>query len=349
MTSILPLVAVLCIAGIAWAGGSFPFTRPVFGTMVPGLAFMLFAAGMVIRVTRWALTPEPFRIPTTCGQQKSLPWIKAGWIENPSSRGGVIVRMALEVLLFRSLFRNTTTALTSEPIAGAGDIRTSSAGEASRSARFTNYEQKWLWLAAICFHWSLLIVVLRHLRFFTEPTPKFVAAIASVDGFFQVGTPPLYLTDLTLLAGLGYLLFRRLRDVQVRFISLFQDYFALYLLIAIAGSGVLMRYFVRQDVVAAKQLTLGLVTLSPVVPPETGAIVFIHLFLVCVLLACLPFSKLMHLAGVFLSPTRNLGNTSRLRRHLNPWNAPVQVHSYEEWEDEFRDKIKAAGLPVERG
>jgi hypothetical protein len=33
---------------------------------------------------------------------------------------------------------------------------------------------------------------------------------------------------------------------------------------------------------------------------------------------------------------------------VNPWNYPVKVHTYEEWEDEFRDKMKAAGLPVER-
>ena len=31
-----------------------------------------------------------------------------------------------------------------------------------------------------------------------------------------------------------------------------------------------------------------------------------------------------------------------------PWNYPVKVHTYEEWEDEFHDKIEAAGLPVER-
>ena len=122
-----------------------------------------------------------------------------------------------------------------------------------------------------------------------------VAAIAAVDGFFQLGSPPLYLTDVTLLGGLGYLLCRRLRDVQVRFISLFQDYFALFLLIGLAGSGVLMRYFVRQDVVAAKQLAMGLVTLSPSVPPAAGAFVFVHLFLASVLLAYFPFSKLMHM------------------------------------------------------
>ena len=68
----------------------------------------------------------------------------------------------------------------------------------------------------------------------------------------------------------------------------------------------------------------------------------------CTLLAYFPFSKLMHMAGVFLSPTRNLSNDSRIVRHVNPWNYPVKVHTYEEYEDEFRDKMIEAGLPVEK-
>jgi len=67
-----------------------------------------------------------------------------------------------------------------------------------------------------------------------------------------------------------------------------------------------------------------------------------------VLLAYFPFSKLMHAPGVFLSPTRNLANDSRAKRHINPWSYPVKVHTYEEYEDEFRDAMKEAGLPVEK-
>ena len=73
-----------------------------------------------------------------------------------------------------------------------------------------------------------------------------------------------------------------------------------------------------------------------------------HLFLVSVLIAYFPFSKLMHMGGIFLSPTRNLANNSRMRRHVNPWNYDVKVHTYEEYEDEFRPVMMAAGLPVEK-
>jgi hypothetical protein len=65
------------------------------------------------------------------------------------------------------------------------------------------------------------------------------------------------------------------------------------------------------------------------------------------LAAYFPFSKLMHAGGVFLSPTRNLANNSRSRRHVNPWNYPVKTHTYAEWEEEFHDKIQAAGIPLE--
>jgi nitrate reductase gamma subunit len=349
MNAIWSLTVVVALAGIAWAGGALALLRPVFGLAVPALAVGIFLVGVAARVVGWARTPVPFRIPTTCGQQKSLSWIKASWIESPWTRTGVVVRMALEVLLFRSLFRHTRGAITTEPVPGAQGPAGEAPGAAPAAARMVYGEQKWLWLAALAFHWSFLVVLVRHLRFFLEPTPALVGALAAVDGFFQLGAPVLYASNITLLAALGYLLVRRLSDAQVRYISLFQDYFALYLLVGVVVTGVLMRYVVRPDIVAIKQLTLGLVTFAPVVPAGVSPLFFVHLFLLSVLVAYFPFSKLMHMAGVFLSPTRNLANNNRMRRHVNPWNHPVSVHTYEEWEDEFREKMKSAGLPVEKG
>lgn len=348
MNALVSLIVVLLLIGAAWVGGSVDALRWVFAIALPGLAILIFLAGIAAKVLAWARVPVPFRITTTCGQQRSLPWIKSARLESPWTKAGVIGRMALEVLLFRSLFRNTKAAMTTERVGDAHGDHHGPADPTPGPARLVYGEEKWLWIAALAFHWSFLIVLLRHLRFFTEPAPAFVGVLAAVDGFFQVGAPVLYATDIAILVALGYLLVRRFADAQVRFLSLFQDYFALYLIIGLAGSGVLMRYFIRQDVVAAKELAMGLVTCSPVVPEGAGPLLLVHLFLLSVLLAYFPFSKLMHMAGVFLSPTRNLANTNRMRRHVNPWNYPVKVHTYEEWEDEFRDKLKAAGLPVER-
>ena len=83
----------------------------VFGVVLPYAAIAVFLAGVAWRVIRWSGAPVPFRIPTTCGQQKSLPWIKAGYWITRLRRSGVILRMALEILLFRSLFRNNRAEL----------------------------------------------------------------------------------------------------------------------------------------------------------------------------------------------------------------------------------------------
>jgi len=109
-----------------------------------------------------------------------------------------------------------------------------------------------------------------------------------------------------------------------------------------------MRHFYKVDLAKVKNLILSLILFRPEIPQGIGLIFYVHLFLVCGLLVYFPMSKLMHMGGVFLSPTRNLANNSRRRRHINPWNYPVKVHTYEEYENEFREKMKAAGIPVEK-
>jgi hypothetical protein len=49
-----------------------------------------------------------------------------------------------------------------------------------------------------------------------------------------------------------------------------------------------------------------------------------------------------------MSPTRNLANNNRAKRHVNPWNYEVHTHTYEEYEDEFREVMREAGLPLEK-
>jgi nitrate reductase gamma subunit len=216
--------------------------------------------------------------------------------------------------------------------------------------------EKWLWLAALVFHYSFLVVVLRHLRFFTEPIPEFVKLIEHLDSFMQVGVAPfpgfmvpdVMISGFILLAAVSFLFLRRLLIPQVAYVSLPTDYFPLFLISAIAQSGILMRYLLKVDIVSVKELAMGLFTFHPKVPEGIGVLFYIHLFLVCVLIAYFPFSKLVHMAGIFLSPSRNLSNNSRFVRHVNPWNYPVPVHTYEEYEGEFRDKMIEAGLPVEK-
>jgi nitrate reductase gamma subunit len=334
---ILSFITVLVLVFIPFVGMQVANLQVLFGVIIPYAAISLFLVGVVGRLLLWSFSAVPFRIPTTAGQQKSLPWIKPNKIENPSSAAGVFGRMLLEILLFRSLFRNSTMEFREGP-------------------RVTYEWEKWLWLSAILFHYSFAVVVIRHLRFFTQPVPAFVNILESLDAFMQTGIGPLpglmlpgmYLSGVVLLAAAGYLFLRRVYIPTVRYISLPTDYFPLFLIIAIATTGILMRYLLKVDVVSVKELALGLVTFHPIVPRGIGVLFYMHLFSVCCLIAYFPFSKLVHLGGVFLSPTRIMANNNRFVRHINPWNYPVKVHTYDEYEEEFREKMVEAGIPVEK-
>lgn len=323
------LIAVVALVLVALFGVEAIGLDTLFGVVIPYIASAVFVVGIVYRIIDWAKVPVPFRIPTTCGQGKSLPWIKADNLESPYNMWGLIGRMALEVLLFRSLFRNTKAELREGPNVVYGSA-------------------KWLWLGGIAFHYAFLTIVIRHIRFFVEPIPSFVEILSSLDGFFQILVPTLFLTDIAFLAAVTYLFLRRVLVPQMRYISLPADYFPLLLILGIAISGVLMRNVWKVDLLSVKQLAMGLFTFHPVVPAGINPIFYVHLFLVSVLFAYFPFSKLMHAGGVFLSPTRNLANVNRSERYVNPWNYPVKVHTYEEYEDEFRAKMKEAGIPVDK-
>ena len=327
MKVIYPLIAVLLLAAVGYLGAAAGLDF-LFGVIIPYLSVILFFVGFTWRIFDWMKSPVPFRIPTTCGQAKSLKWIKRDELESPSGFWGVVGRMSLEVLFFRSLFRNNKAEISPGP-----------------SLAYTS--SKWLWIAGLIFHWSLLVIVLRHYRFFLASIPGFVEFLESIDGFLQITLPTLYITDLLLVLAVTFLVLRRLASAQMRIISLSTDYFPLFLILAIALSGISMRYLDKVDIVAVKVLVQGLVSFQFDAPGEIGAIFYVHLFLVCVLASYFPFSKLMHMGGIFLSPTRNLANNSREKRHINPWNPEVKFRTYKEYEDEFREKMVKADLPTE--
>ena len=329
MKILLPLFTVIALVVIAFVGVQANL-QSVFGIIIPYIAVAIFIVGFVVRVFKWGSSPVPYRIPTTAGQMKSFaPWIKANKIDNPSTPGAVFVRMLLEVFLFRSLFRNTKTQL-------------------YPGTKLAYGSEKFLWLAGLAFHWSFLIIFVRHFRFFMLDVPFVIKTIEGLDSFLQIGAPLLYMTDVVLVAAVTFLFLRRVLMPQIKYISLPADYFPLFLILGIAISGIFMRYFTKVHVVGIKELVLGLLSFSPVIPEGISPVFYVHLFLVSTLLAYFPMSKLMHMGGVFLSPTRNMANNSREIRHINPWNHPVHVHTYEEYENDFREKMKKAGLPVEK-
>lgn len=327
MRFVVALVVVSGVFALGAVGGALGLGWFV-GVVVPYTAAVVFLVGIIYRIVGWARSPVPFRIPTTCGQERSLDWIPYSKLDNPSSGWGALGRMALEVLFFRSLLRNTSARMIGDRLVYTTDLS--------------------LWAGAMAMHWSLLVILIRHLRLVLVPVPGVVTFVEGLDGFFDVGIPVFFVSSIVFGLALSYLLVRRLVSPQLRYISLVGDYFALLLLLGIGTSGFLLRHVVRGDVPAIKELALGLARFHPVLPDGVPWMFFGHLFLVSLLLTYFPFSKLVHMPGVFLSPTRNLANNNRAVRHVNPWDYPVTVHTYEEYEDELREKMVGVGIPVER-
>ena len=198
----------------------------------------------------------------------------------PTTRRGVALRMFLEVTLFRSLFRSN----------------------------------KWIWLFGWLFHVALLAVLLRHLRYFTEPVWGWVALIQPAG---------LY-AGFALLAGLAGLWARRFLVDRVRYISAPSDHLMLALLAAIAASGLAMKYLAHTDIVALKAFFLGLMAFDWR-PLPADPVLLTHLALVAVLMIVFPVSKLLHAPGVFFSPSLNQVDDASERRHAAGWSARI-VH-----------------------
>ena len=196
----------------------------------------------------------------------------------PTTRGGVALRMTREVVFFESLFK----------------------------------ANKWTWLFGWLFHASLLLVLLRHVRYFQEPV---WAPIVWVQFVGTYAGP-------TLAVGLAGLWARRFLVDRVRYISTPSDHLHLALLLAIALTGLAMRFVAPTDIVAVKAFMRGLMRLD-IQPLPTDPLLLTHLTLVALLMIVFPISKLMHAPGLFFSPTRYQVDNPRESRHLAGWAAAL--------------------------
>ena len=196
----------------------------------------------------------------------------------PTTQGGVALRLAREVVLFESLFKSS----------------------------------KWTWVFGWMFHAALLLVLLRHLRYFQEPvwTPVlWVQFFGTYAGFAMV-------------AGLAGLWARRFLVDRVRYISTPSDHLHLALLLAIGASGLTMRFVAHTDIVALKAFMLGLMRFDWQ-PLPGDPLLLLHLTLVALLMFVFPISKLLHAPGLFFSPTRYQVDNPREVRHVAAWAAAL--------------------------
>jgi nitrate reductase gamma subunit len=173
---------------------------------------------------------------------------------------------------------------------------------------------KWIWLFGWIFHFGLLLVLLRHLRYFTDPVWSWVAFIQPFGKY----------AAFMMLAGLAGLLARRILVDRVRYISAPSDHLMLLLLIAIGVSGALMTFVEHTDIVSLKSFLIGLMTFawateSGLTAMPNDLLLIAHLSLVILLMVIFPFSKLLHAPGVFFSPSRNQADNPREQRHIADW------------------------------
>jgi nitrate reductase gamma subunit len=227
------------------------------------LATAILVGGVAYKISVYARTPAPLKIPTTPA---------------PTTRSGVVLRMLREVTVFESLFKSN----------------------------------KWIWLFGWMFHFALLLVLLRHLRYFTQPVWFWVDLIQPFGTY----------AAFAMIAGLGGLWARRILVDRVRYISSLSDHLMLALLVAIGLTGLGMKYVQHTDIVALKAFFLGLM-LFDIQPMPEDPLLWAHLGLVATLMIIFPVSKLLHAPGVFFSPTRNQVDNPREHRHIAGWSAKI--------------------------
>jgi len=197
----------------------------------------------------------------------------------PTTKGGVVLRMFREVAFFESLFKSNL----------------------------------WIWIFAAAFHFALALVLVRHLRYFTQPVWSWVAfeqPFGMYAGFAMV-------------AGLAGLWARRFLVDRVRYISTLSDHLMLALLLLIGISGLTMKFLVHTDIVGVKMFFLGLMHFD-IQPLPADAPLYVHLFCIALLMIVFPFSKLLHAPGVFFSPSRNQVDNARDQRHIASWAAKLE-------------------------
>jgi nitrate reductase gamma subunit len=192
----------------------------------------------------------------------------------PKTRAGVAFRLSREVVLFESLFK----------------------------------ANKWIWLFGWIFHAALLFVLLRHLRYFTQPVWEWVALIQPFGVY----------AGFAMVAGLAGLWGRRVLVARIRYISAPSDHLMLAQLIGIGASGLFMKFVAHTDIVALKSFFLGLIYFDWQ-PMPADPVLLVHVGLVALLMIIFPYSKLLHGPGLFFSPTRNQVDNPRERRHLANW------------------------------
>ncbi|MBF0459389.1 MAG: respiratory nitrate reductase subunit gamma [Nitrospirae bacterium] len=234
-------------------------------------ACLVFVAGFLWKMYFvYYKTPQPLKIPQT---------------PQPTTLPGVIMRMAGDVLFFRSLSKGTTL----------------------------------LFIAGWVFHFTFFLMLIRHLRYFVYPIPNWINGLG--NSALVIAT--LLMAALIILVARRYLdkkvsyvtsfadyfALLLIMGIVQSGIMMHYERFRPDIVEIKAFMFELMEF----------KTPFLVMIMHPHHAP--GNPLFItHLSLVALLLIYFPFSKLMHSGGYFFSPTRNMINNAREVRYINPWD-----------------------------
>jgi len=158
-----------------------------------------------------------------------------------------------------------------------------------------------LWAMSWTFHVTLVLVFLGHLRVVTGLIDSTLHSMGvSEAGVQWMSSTVGGIAGIVMLATGLALFFRRIYTVRAREVSSFSDFFALLLLLAIIVTGDLMRFAGSHfDLAQTRVWVASLLSFSPVVPHS--GMFLVHALLGQILLMYIPFSKILHLGGIFFT------------------------------------------------
>lgn len=217
--------------------------------ILPYISIPILVIGTIYRLWRWFSIPLPLRI---------------GLAPIPTTKKGIVGRIAAELFLFRTLFGS----------------------------------ERAFWFIVWPFHVAGLFTLGNHVLGLADGLletyapniviPQMKTALF-VIGFFAW----------LLIAFLLYILIRRLYQVELRRMSFFSDYLAVLLLLGLVSAGAYMAFFTDTDMQAVARWGMGLMTFHPT---PVGSLIFsIHFFFAQTLFIYFPFSKLFHPLGQITS------------------------------------------------
>jgi len=247
--------------------------------------------------------------------------------------GGIIYR----VLRWLVVPVPTMIMLTPAPITGTGVVKR--LGLEFLSFGSLRKAGRKLWLGGWLFHLLLGVTLLTHI------VTIFFPVIWSTVGYtwYEVAG----YAGILFAAVISFLLFRRLFHPGIRYFSKYSDYFLILLVFSLAFVGDYARVFGKLDQGAVSSYLIGLLTFQPVLPPSNLAFLT-HFLLAQLLLMYIPFSKVTHLVGWVLAPTRNQRNVARSEWHRNPWEPRVEIEDWESYAQRYRRELEELGPGGER-